>query len=394
MKIAMIGQKGLPAIYGGVERHVEELSKHLAVLGHQVFVYTRPYYSVRGQKKYQDVNLISLPSIHTKHLDAISHTFFATIHALFQDYDVIHYHGVGPSLLAWLPRLLKPSVKVVATFHCIDRKHQKWGPCARLSLWLGEVASLKFAHRTIVVSKTLKQYCSEVYGRSADYIPNGVVNYETIETDADIKELFDLTKGDYFLAVSRLIKHKGLHYLIKAYRLVNTKKKLVIVGDSSFTDDYVKGLKSLATRSSNVIFTGWQSGKILAELFSNAYAFVHPSDSEGLPIVVLEAMAYGNGVLVSDIPEHLEVIDADGGPYGFTFKKSEVNDLRKQLQYVNDNPVEVEQLGALAQEFVLENYNWQKIAEQTVDLYQEELSRQPVISRLREAVKGIRFFHW
>ncbi len=394
MKIAMIGQKGLPTIYGGIERHVEELSKCLVKLGHQVFVYTRPYYSVRGQKKYQDINLVSLPSIHTKHLDAISHTFFATIHALFQDYDIIHYHGVGPSLLSWLPRIFKPSAKIISTFHCIDRKHQKWGKFARLSLRLGEWAAVKFAHQTITVSKTLNQYCYEAYDKETEYIPNGVAALESVKTDEDIKELFGLEKNKYFLAVSRLVKHKGLHYLIKAYRLLNTDKKLVIVGDSSFTDDYVKGLKSLAAGNANIIFAGWQSGKILAEIFSNAYAFVHPSDSEGLPIVVLEAMAYSNGVLVSDIPEHLEVINADGGPYGFNFKKGEINDLRKQLQYVNDNPAEVKQFGESAREFVLENYNWQKITGETAQLYEEVLKHQPVVSRLREAVKGIRFFHW
>ncbi|MFH1225807.1 MAG: glycosyltransferase family 4 protein [bacterium] len=394
MKIAMIGQKGLPAIYGGIEKHVEGLSKELVDLDHEVFVYTRPYYSIAGQKKFQGVNLISLPSIHSKHLDAISHTFLASVHALFRDYDIIHYHGVGPALLSWLPRLFKSGARVIATFHCIDRTHQKWGWFARLMLRIGEWAALNFPHQTIVISQTLNYYCRQNYNRDANYIPYATPQTELIKDDADIKELFGLTKDSYFLSVSRLIKHKGLHYLIKAYRLLNTDKKLVIVGDSSFTDDYVKGLKSLAANNPNIIFTGWQSGKILAELFSNAYAFVHPSESEGLPMSVLEAMAYGNGVLVSDILEHLEAIDNRVNEYGFTFKNKEVNDLRKQMQFLNNNPALVKEAGQNAKEFVLENYNWQKVADRTADLYQEALNQRTAPGKLRTALRGVRFFHW
>ena len=394
MKIAMIGQKGIPAIYGGVERHVEELSKRLTKLGHGVFVYTRPHYSIKGQKSYQDVNLISLPSVHTKHLDAISHTFLATLHALFQDYDIIHYHAVGPSLLSWLPRVFKPRVKIVSTFHCIDRKHQKWNWFARLSLRLGELTVLKFAHKTITVSKTLYQYCWEAYDQETDYIPNGVNQPRIINEDKDIKELFGLEKGKYFLAVSRLVKHKGLHYLIEAFRLLKTDKKLVIVGDSTFTDDYVKGLKSLAGNNPNIIFTGWQSGKILDELFSHAYVFVHPSESEGLPIVLLEAMSYGNCVLASDIPENMEVVETKEKDYGFSFKNKAINDLLKQLQFLEDNSKITKRVGKLARSYVLDNYDWQDIAKQTNDLYKEVAKEKVRAGRLKEVLRGIRFFNW
>ena len=172
MKIALIGQKGIPALYGGIERHVEHLSTGLAKLGQEVFVYSRPWYTDRKLKDYKGVNVVSLPSIKTKHLDAISHTLFASVHALFQDYDVIHFHGVGPSLLAWIPKVFKRKAKVVVTFHCIDRKHQKWGRIARLSLRLGEWFANKFAHKTITVSKVLQQYCSEAYDTDTVYIPN------------------------------------------------------------------------------------------------------------------------------------------------------------------------------------------------------------------------------
>lgn len=174
MKIAILGSKGIPAKSGGIERHVEDLSVRLADLGHEVFVYSRKRYTKYDQPKYKGINLIYLPSLNTKNLDAITHTFLATIHALFKNYDIIHYHGVGPATLSFIPRLLKRKTKVIATFHCRDQFHQKWGRIARQYLALGEYASCKFPHKTIVISKVIQDYCKKTFNRETEYIPNGV----------------------------------------------------------------------------------------------------------------------------------------------------------------------------------------------------------------------------
>ncbi len=151
MKIAFIGQKGIPTKFGGVERYVEGVSQNLVKQGHEVFVYTRPYYTSSSKKSWQRVKLINLPSIHTKHLDAISHVFLATMHALTQDYDIIHYQGVGPSLLSFIPRIFKPKTEVVVTFHSLDRNHAKWYWLAKVILIIGEWTACKFPHRTVTV---------------------------------------------------------------------------------------------------------------------------------------------------------------------------------------------------------------------------------------------------
>jgi len=364
MKIAFIGQKGIPAVYGGIERHVEELSLRLVESGHDITVYTRPHYTSLQKNKHQGIKLISLPSIHTKNLDAISHTFIASIHAIFSGYNLIHYHGVGPALLCWLPRLLKPRVKVVATFHCIDRQHQKWGKLARFMLWLGEWMICKFAHEVITVSRALHDYTYEVYGRETNYIPNGINQVQNIPA-SQIKEQFNLNGQDYILAVSRLVRHKGMQYLIRAFRQIPTNLKLVIVGDSAFTDDYVAELKDLAKGDERIIFTGFQSGRVLAELYSNAFVYVHPSESEGLPIVVLEAASYGNCVLASDIPANREIVKY----CGLSFNNKDVVDLRQKLQTLILNPAEVAATGKVAREFVLKHFNWQDIGLATDQLY-------------------------
>lgn len=362
MKIAMIGQKGIPAVYGGVERHVEELSTRLSALGHDVVVYTRPYYTSRTRKLYAGVRLQSIRSIHTKHLDAISHTLFSTLHAIKDGAEVFHYHGVGPSLLSWIPRVLKPRARVVATFHSPDRLHQKWGLFARLMLTLGEKASIRFAHETITVSRSLSVYCQERYGKSTVYIPNGVPTMQNSKASM-IEQAYGLHGDDYILVVTRLVPHKGVHHLIEAFANIQTDKKLVVVGDSAFTDAYVQKLKNMAGKQ--VIFTGWQSGQMLAELFSNASIYVQPSESEGLPISVLEAAVYGLPIIGSDIPANMEIL----GRCGKSFTKGDVEDLTRALQALLTQPEERERLGREARKLVQEEYEWDSIADNTSRLY-------------------------
>lgn len=367
MKIAFIGQKGIPTKFGGVERHVEELSARICAAGQQVFVYCRPWYTAAGQTEHHGVRLVVVPSLHTKHFDAISHTFFSTIHALFQPYDIIHYHGVGPALLAWIPRVFKPRCRVVVTFHCIDRKHQKWNRFARLALRLGEWAACAFAHQTIVVSKTLQQYCRNVYETETVYIPNGVPVPILPIASALLQDQFQLQPQGYILAVSRLVRHKGIHHLVAAYHDLQTTLPLVIVGGSAFTDNYVSELQQMALGNRNIRFVGYQEGAALAELFANAAVFVQPSETEGLPITLLEAMAYGRPIVASDIPENQEAL----GGCGILFRNRDAGDLTQKLAYALAETTVMRRLADQAKERAVRHYHWHDIAQQTEKLYRQ-----------------------
>ena len=173
MKIAFIGQKGIPAIAGGVEKHVEKLSTRLAAQGHDVTVYVRAHYTPKHLHEIDGVKLVHMPSIHTKHLDAITHAFFATVHALFSPYDIIHYQSIGPSILSFIPRIFKPRCRVVATFHSRDYTHKKWGIFARICLHIAEYITCSVPERTIVSSETLIEHAKEAYGRDVIFIPSG-----------------------------------------------------------------------------------------------------------------------------------------------------------------------------------------------------------------------------
>ena len=369
MKIAHIGSKGIPAQAGGIERHIEELSTRLAASGHEVFVYCRKHYTNYKEKNYKGINLIYLPSIRTKNLETISHTFLATLDALGRNYDVIHYHGVGPSTFSIIPRLLARKSKVIVTFHCQDKYHQKWGRIGRAYLAFGEFAACRFPHQTIAVSKVIKNYCKRVFRKEIEYIPNGVMP-NIVNGDDEIKKL-GLDAGKYILTCARLVPHKGIHYLIKAFqelKIQNLRQKafkLVIVGDSAHTDDYVQYLKKLAFGNKDIIFTGLQTGKVLAQLFKNAYIYVHPSEAEGLPITVLEAMASKKTVLASNISENIEAIAGRG----YVFINKDIEDLKYKIELLLKNSDLVKKTGQEAYEYVLLNYNWDKIARATLNLY-------------------------
>lgn len=366
MKIAMLGLKSIPVgdFGGGIERHVEELAERLVRAGHTVYVYVRSNeFKERTAKTWRGIRLISLPTIRRKNLETIIHTFLASVHVLFLPVGIVHYHGVGPATLAWIPRLFKPWARVVVTFHSIDRFHKKWGRFARAYLGFGEWMAMNVAHKTIVVSHTLQIYVHRRYGKPGVFIPNGV-EVKTVRKTEHLS-IFNLEPKEYLLTVARLVKHKGIHYLIQAFRGLSTTKKLVIVGAPSFTEDYVEYLARLAADDPRIIFTGFQSGEVLAELYSHAYLYIHPSESEGLSLTILEAMAHGTTVLMSNIPENLETIDHSG----FSFENGNIRDLQKKILYLLGKPDLVAERAKLGRQFVRQKFNWEAIVMETERIY-------------------------
>jgi len=364
MKIAFIGQKGVPTRNGGIEKYTENLALNLVKRDHEVFVYSRHYYS-GGLKEYKGIKIISVLNIRTKHLEAISNTFFACLDVIFRKVDVINFQAIGPASLIWLVKLFKPKTPIIFTFHCQDYYHQKWGKLARWYLKLGERIGCRWADKVIVTSHVLADYVKQTYNFEPIYIPYGAYTLEKVAVQ-DIRR-WGLEKENYIVYIGRLVRHKGVHYLIAAYKQIKTDKKLVIVGESAYTDSYVQELHQLAAGDDRIIFTGNQSGLVLNELFSNAYLFVQPSEYEGLSVALLEAMGWGLACLVSDIPQMKEGI-ADSG---VTFENKNAADLKIKLEALLNNPEEVKRLGALASQRVNQEYNWSNITSNIEKLYQE-----------------------
>lgn len=367
MRIYMIGAKGFPAAQvlggGGIERHVEEVATRLAKRGHQVFVYVRAHSADPAVKSFHGVKIIRLPSIQTKNLDTISHVFFATLHVLFQRADIIHYHGVGPSTLAILPRLFKRRSRTVVTFHARDRFDPKWSWFARAYLAYGEWAATHYPHVTLVTSHILQVFCRKMFHRETVYIPNGAVIPHHVGSEALAS--FGLKSGDYFLGVGRLVPNKAYDVAIEAFSKSTTNKKLVIVGDAVYADAYVERLEKLAAKDGRVKLVGYQTGAALAQLYAHCYAFIHPSRSEGLSTSVIEAMANGRLVIMSDIKENLELVDHSGIAFPVDNRRA----LTKTLDWIICDPAMVEERGARAKEIVRQRYSWDMLVSRLEKAY-------------------------
>lgn len=371
VKIAMLGHKSIPSRQGGIEIVVEELAVRMAALGHQVTIYNRSGHHVSGkefdQKKlreYKGIRMKYVPTIDKKGFAAMSTSFFAAVAAAFGKYDVVHFHAEGPCAMLWLPKLF--GKRCIATVHGLDHQRAKWGKFASAYIMLGEKCAVRFADEIIVLSEGVQKYFLDTYGRKTRFIPNGV-NRPVIHEAEIIKDKFGLEKDTYILFLGRLVPEKGLRYLLQAFKQVKTDKKLVIAGGSSDTDEFAGELWEMAKDDDRIIFTGFVQGQELDELYSNAYVYTLPSDLEGMPLSLLEAMSYGNCCLVSDIDECASVVEDKA----LIFKKSDVNDLKEKLQLVCDQPKIVEQMKAEAADFICGKYNWDDVVKETLSLYRK-----------------------
>lgn len=365
MKIAMLGLKCVPSRQGGVEVVVTELAARMAALGHEVTCYNR------GGKlgEHPNIRLKTVPTLPFKGLSAVSSSFFAAAAAAFSSADVVHIHAEGPAFWCWIPKLL--GKRVVVTIHGLDWQREKWeNSFGRVFIRAGEKMAVRFANEIIVLSRNVQRYFREAYGRDTVYIPNGV----DLPRKKAVKEIQDvgLEKDGYFLFLGRLVPEKGIHYLIEAFHGVATDKKLVIAGASSDTDGYAAQLKALAQEDDRILFTGFVQGGMLEALYGNAYAYVLPSNLEGMPLSLLEALRYGNCCVVSDIPECAEVV----GEYAVMFPRGNIAALRESLQYLCDHPSEVQAYKKAASKAVLGKYNWDDVVEKTLELYHENSADQ------------------
>lgn len=370
LKIAMLGHKRIPSREGGIEIVVEELSTRMVKLGHSVTCYNRKGHHVSGAefdgaklKEYKGVELKSVLTIKKKGWAAVTASFFSCFQSAVGSYDVVHIHAEGPAFFCWLPKLFKK--RVIVTIHGIDWKREKWkGGFGSKLIHQGEKNAVKYADKIIVLSKGVQNYFRATYNRDTMFIPNGVDR--PIIQDANlIKKRFKLSKNSYFLFLGRLVPEKGIRYLIKAFSGVKTDKKLVIAGGTSDTDKYMEELKELAKEDIRIIFTGFVQGRMLDELYSNAYTYILSSDLEGMSLSLLEAMSYGNCCVVSDIRECVEVVEDKA----IVFEKSNIDDLREKIQECCFDTSMVEKYKNEAADYICRKYVWDDVIKKTMELY-------------------------
>lgn len=372
LRIAMFGHKRIPSREGGVEVVVEELSTRMAEKGHSVTCFNRSGHHVSGAEfdagkgtEYKGVKIRKVFTVKRRGLAAITSSISASLRAAFGKFDVVHIHAEGPAFMCWLPKLAKK--RVIVTVHGLDHQRAKWGRLASAYIMQGERNAVKYADEIIVLSAGVQQYFRNVYGKETRYIPNGV-NKAKFRTADLITKKWGLDQNSYILYLGRIVPEKGGRYLIEAFKQVQTDKRLVIAGGSSDTQAFLEELKELAKDDDRIIFTGFVQGRIKHELYSNSYIYTLPSDLEGMPLSLLEAMSYGNCCLASDIPECAEVVEDKA----VLFPKGNVAELRDKLQLLCDNPQTVNGYKNEAKAFIGNKYMWDDIADRTLELYRND----------------------
>ncbi|MHC5933315.1 glycosyltransferase family 4 protein [Nostoc sp.] len=375
MKIAVIGAKGLPPEEGGIEHHCAEIYPRMVAQGHSVDLFARSFYTrmpAFRQYDFKGVRVISLPCPKVGGSDVIiSSALGAMLTA--GDYDIVHFHALGPSLFSWLTRMISPA-KVVVTCHGLDWQRAKWGKLARLSILLGEKIAVSSAHEMVVVSGALQSYFINNYSRDSAYIPNAPASYPASDTKFTWTSSLGLERGRYMVFLGRLVPEKCPDLLIKAFQsLQKSAWKLVLVGgDDSPT--FKAKLLSLANNNPNILFTGPLLGAHLAEIVRGSGLFVLPSDIEGLPMAMLEAMAEGVPILASDILPHRQLL---GQNRGVLFRKGDVNSCIEKLDWAIHNTQEIQKFAEQAKIYVSANYNWEQITNKFIDLY-NRISTKPL----------------
>jgi len=386
MKIAMLGHKRIPSREGGVEVVVEELASRMVEKGHQVVVYNRKGHHVSGAEndeyaykkgfEYKGIQVKTVFTLPNKSLNAIVYSFFATLRACVSKADVIHFHAEGPCAMLPIAKFFRK--KCVATIHGLDWKRAKWGGFATRFLLFGEKMAAKKADEVIVLSKAVQEYFRKTYNRDTILIPNGIDKPEYREPK-EIIIRYNLKKEGYVLFLARLVPEKGIHTLLEAYENSSLRIPLVIAGGGSHASEYEAEIRKIAERINRnetcriagrqVILTGFIQGRVLEELYSNALFYVLPSEIEGMPLSLLEAMSYGNICLTSDIEENTSVT----GEYGFSFENKNVVSLREELNKLEDKTGKLKSNCKFSreaiQQYILEKYNWNDVVKKTLECY-------------------------
>ena len=380
MRIAVIGSKGLPPHQGGIEHHCAEIYPRMVEKGYQVDLYARSSYNEAFQPKtrlqtrtqsYQGVNVITVPSIRIKGIDALACSGLSAAIALRKPYEIVHFHALGPSLFTPVTKTFSKA-KVLTTCHGLDWQRAKWGTFSSQVIKAGERSAVRFADRLVVVSEALQRYFLQTYGLDATYIENAPVTYAASDRTFRFGRSLGLEPGKYLLFLGRLVPEKRVDLLLQAFQRLRPQGwKLVLVGDKSDTGAYTARLLQVAACDRNIVFTGELRGSTLSEIVRGAGVFVLPSDVEGLPLALLEAMHEGIPTVASNIPVHSQVLGRDRG---LLFKMGDLDDLQDRLGWAMTHPQQMKAMARRAKGYVRSHHNWDVITQKYLDLYDSLLN--------------------
>ncbi|MEO1429157.1 MAG: glycosyltransferase family 4 protein [Cyanobacteria bacterium J06632_19] len=369
MKIAVIGAKGLPPRQGGIEHYCGEVFPRMVAKGHSVDLFARSSYTNSSWLEnydYEGVKVISLPDVSMRGVDAFVTSALGTLAAVGSKYDIIHFQALGPSLFTGLSKVTAKS-KIVVTCHGLDWQRAKWGNFSTRLIKAGEQTAVRCADSIIAVSDALKTYFLQTYGKEVVYIPTAPASYARSDPDFRYGSKLGLEREQYMLFLGRLVPEKRPDLLLEAFTKLQPQNwKLVLAGGVSNTKSFTSQLLQKVADNRNIIFAGELRGARLAEIVRGAGLFVLPSDVEGLPMAMLEAMRERIPILASNIPPHKQLI---AGGRGRLFDAGSLESCMQELSWATENSTDMTAMAENAQQYVTANYSWDYITEETLKLY-------------------------
>lgn len=389
LRIGVIGPRGVPSAYSGIERVAESLYSELAARGHSITVYSRPEYVGQSPAYYRGIRLLRTPACRGRALGTLSHVAASHLHALLRErYDLIHVHALAPGLIAPLCRWF--GVPTVATVQGLDWRRAKWRGLGSLVLRCAEHMMVRYVDEIVAVSCDLEQYFLSEYGRRTVRIPNGTDPTPADGSrDPEVLRQYGLRPREFVLFVARLVPEKRPDDLLRAFRLTRTSHRLVVVGGSSHTDEYVAGLRRLAGGDARIVFAGTQPRERLDALFRTAALYVLPSELEGMPMALLQALEVGVPAVVSDLPVHRELL----GPfpdYDLFFPPGEVDLLAARLDHALARLDHYREVAERIREHVRKNHAWPAIASRFESLYYDLAARRSGRQKRAPAAEDLR----
>ena len=365
MRLAIIGTRGIPANYGGFETFAEELSKRLVTRGHDVTVYCRSHYVDKAITEYNGTHLVVLPTLRHKYLDTVIHSLLSILHAMPKRFEAVLVCNAANSPL--IPILEWTGTPVAVNVDGLERNRKKWNALGRLYYSLGERASLWFASRVVTDARVIRDYYKDRYHADTTLIAYGAEVSRV--ASPDVLDRYGLVSEDYILYLSRLEPENNAAMVVKAFRTVETDKKLLIVGDAPYAAEYKDELRLLAAGDGRIKFAGAIYGPDKKALERGAAVYIHATEVGGTHPALIEAMGAGNCCLVYDTPENREVA-ADAGLY-----YSDAESLAALLTHVLADDELVMEHRRRAQERVRNNYDWEMVTDEYEKLFEQLKNR-------------------
>tara|TARA_Y100000385_G_scaffold40141_1_gene37323 strand:+ start:6020 stop:7153 length:1134 start_codon:yes stop_codon:yes gene_type:complete len=363
LKIAIIGSRGYPFVYSGYETLIKELSERLVGKDCEVTVYCHRNLFKEKPSLVNGIKLVYIPTIESKSLSQLIHSFLSMCHAVTSDADVIFTVNAANGPFGLISKIFrKPTAINVDGLEWLRPKWKGLGAkyfkiAARLSTILFDlIINDSDEMRNVYLSMFKKDSIVIAYGATV-----------TKSEDTSLIKQWLIKPREYYLVVGRMIPDNNADIIINGFLASNSTKKIVVVGDVFYKDNYANSLKAI--KDERLIFTGYvYDPEVLAALYHHCYVYVHGHEFGGTNPTMIKAMAHGCAILALNTVFNKEMLDNDS--YGIYFDKNQ-EDVRQQINYAEGCPNKIEKFRKNSQLGITDKYNWDYITDQYLNVFRQ-----------------------